>query len=246
LNPTQARFKHTGSGGEGLGHKVILETTLPHDREDSKPADEVEFHWTSRNNRKGRHQLNFRPAIDAATAIYLLPESTASMRAVVKNVGRMFTKYPFWDVSWLIAFIFTLGSVVWVFNAFFVWLPLQNPSTEFKNEILYAGGITAFIGATIFVFGSILLMLEAINENRTGCFGWAVEQVLEGVSDDTHKFRVRPDKGQCCHHHQNHHNIVGKSLLDVRLHRHSVAEKSKGHPTTNVSHFEVVIVFSTY
>jgi hypothetical protein len=91
----------------------------------------------------------------------------------------MFSTYPYWDVSYLVAIIFTLGSVVWCINAFFVWLPLQDPSTEFSGEITDAGGITAFIGATIFEIGSVLLMIEAVNENRADCFGWALEEVLE-------------------------------------------------------------------
>jgi hypothetical protein len=91
----------------------------------------------------------------------------------------MFSTYPYWDVSYLVAVIFTLGSIVWCINAFFVWLPLQDPSTEFPGEIADAGGITAFIGATIFEIGSVLLMIEAVNENRADCFGWALEEVLE-------------------------------------------------------------------
>lgn len=58
------------------------------------------------------------------------------------------------------------GSVIWVINGFFVWLPLAAPSTEFSGEADVGGGWTAFIGATIFEFGSVLLMLEAVNEKR--------------------------------------------------------------------------------
>ena len=58
------------------------------------------------------------------------------------------------------------GSVVWVINSFFVWLPLAAPWTEFPGESDIGGGWTAFIGATIFEFGSVLLMIEAVNENR--------------------------------------------------------------------------------
>lgn len=117
----------------------------------------------------------------------------------------MFTTYPYWDVSYLVAAVFTLGSVVWCINAFFVWLPLQDPSTEFNGEIEDAGGITAFIGATIFEFGSILLMIEAVNENRADCFGWAVEEALEEGG------LIRLSKnGDCVHHHKNKKNIVGK------------------------------------
>lgn len=116
----------------------------------------------------------------------------------------MFTWYPIWDVSYLVATIFTLGSVVWVINAFFVWLPLQVPSSEFKDEITSAGGITAFIGATIFEFGSVFLMIEAVNENRSECFGWAVEEAIEEEG-----WSVREDEG-CTHHHRNKKNLVGK------------------------------------
>ena len=93
-------------------------------------------------------------------------------------------------------------------NAFFVWLPFVDPSTEFPNEIASGGGITAFIGATIFEIGSVLLMVEAVNENRAGCFGWAIERVLEG--EGAGKWRFRPDKKGCGHHHTNKKNFVGK------------------------------------
>jgi hypothetical protein len=66
------------------------------------------------------------------------------------------------------------------------------------------GGITAFIGATIFELGSVLLMIEAVNENRADCFGWAVEEVLEQKG----LIRLTPDG--CSHHHKNKKNLVGK------------------------------------
>ena len=118
--------------------------------------------------------------------------------------------YPYWDISYLIATIFTLGSIVWVINSFFVFLPLPDPSSEFKDEALTAGGVTAFIGATIFEVGSVLLMLEAVNEKRSGCFGWAVRKMLKdhGVQED--HYLIKPDTDMCAHHHSNKRNLVGK------------------------------------
>ena len=121
----------------------------------------------------------------------------------------MFSTYPYWDVSYLVATIFTLGSVVWVINAFFAWLPLVDPSTEFNNEVTMGGGVTAMIGATIFVGGSVLLMIEAVNENRSECFGWALEEALE----ERGMIRVKPT-AECAHHHKNKGNLVGKGKLD--------------------------------
>jgi hypothetical protein len=53
---------------------------------------------------------------------------------------------------------------------FFVWLPLLIRRRS-SGEVGKAGGITAFIGATIFEVGSVLLMFEAVNENRSGVLG---------------------------------------------------------------------------
>jgi len=60
----------------------------------------------------------------------------------------------------------SIGCVVWVINGFFVWYPLAAPWSEFSGETDVGGGWTAFVGATIFEVGSVLLMLEAVNENR--------------------------------------------------------------------------------
>jgi len=137
-------------------------------------------------------------------------------KETLKGIWRMFSTYPYWDVSYLVAIVFTLGSVVWCINAFFVWLPLEAPSTEFKDEILSAGGITAFIGATIFEFGSVLLMIEAVNENRADCFGWALEEALE------ERGMMRLKKGDCVHHHKNKRNFVGKGKAVEGKHTYSL------------------------
>lgn len=128
----------------------------------------------------------------------------------------MFCVYPYWDVSWLVAVVFTLGSLIWCINAFFDWLPLQDPSTEFSSESLYAGGITAFIGATVFEIGSVLLMIEAVNENRSDCFGWALEEALESGG------LVRVRSAECSHHHKNRKNFVGKGKKAIESAKHYI------------------------
>jgi len=194
LNPTRVHFHH------------------PKNDDHEQLAQDVVFQWRSRDNRKGRHALAVKPAASSDTAYFVAPESTYSFHAVMKGIARMFTQYPFYDVSWLVAVIFTLGSVVWCINGFFSFLPLILPSSEFPTETVYGGGITAFIGATIFEIGSILLMVEAVNENRTGCFGWAVERVFEG-GEEGGLLRITPDNDGCRHHHQNKKNLVGKGAI---------------------------------
>ncbi|KAB8338945.1 hypothetical protein FH972_021885 [Carpinus fangiana] len=166
------------------------------------PRGEAVFSWSSRNNRKGRHALRLTSSIaDAPEA----PLKTSNMHVILTNVGRMAAYFPVWDISYLVAIIFTLGSVIWVINAFFAFLPLLQAHTAFDGEALYGGGITAFIGATVFEIGSLLLMLEAINENRSACFGWAVEKAVK----DGHA-KLMPDKDHCEHHHRSKvHLLVG-------------------------------------
>lgn len=61
------------------------------------------------------------------------------------------------------------------------------------------------VGATVFEFGSVLLMLEAVNENRADCFGWAVEESVDGVLH-LHK------EHECRHSHARKSSFVrGKS-----------------------------------
>ncbi|ORX95473.1 hypothetical protein BCR34DRAFT_629017 [Clohesyomyces aquaticus] len=216
LNPTTAQFQTTPELATHAEPPAQTSPEIPSHRPEpiaqaEQPASSVAYKWTSRNNRKGRHTLSVNPTVSTADAEFLAPRSTASLQEVARGIWRMFTWFPVWDISYDVATMFTLGSVVWVINAFFVYLPLVRPESEFKNEELYGGGITAFIGATIFELGSFLLMAEAVNENRTGCFGWALERALSHDAEKGGGFlRLRPSKSACTHHHLNKRNLVGK------------------------------------
>ncbi|CAO2648004.1 Nn.00g089260.m01.CDS01 [Neocucurbitaria sp. VM-36] len=189
------------------GPVPFLNPTRAHFRHEARP--DIRFKWTSRNNRKGRHAIAVDPQQVSAESKHNTPRPTASTRSIAHGIWRMLTYYPVWDISFDIAYIFTLGSVIWVINAFFVWLPLVQVDTEFKDEELYGGGITAFIGATVFEVGSFLLMAEAINENRSGCFGWALHRALSH-KEEGESLRLEPSKSHCTHHHLNKRNLVGK------------------------------------
>ena len=110
-------------------------------------------------------------------------------------------------------------------NAFFVWLPLVAPYTEFPGEIAVAGGWTAFAGATVFEVGSVLLMFEAVNANKSGCFGWALEKVLTG---DDEQVTIKPKKEGCAHHQSNSRSFVGKGAAAKSLTNEKQQEKGGG------------------
>ncbi|KAJ5550749.1 hypothetical protein N7535_001309 [Penicillium sp. DV-2018c] len=163
--------------------------------------------WRSRDNRKGRHAIQVDTAVSPRELGFTAPPLTRSGSAVAKGILRMFSYAPYWDVSYLVATTFTFGSAIWIINAFFVWLPLEDPKTGFPGISTVGGGVTAFIGATIFVFGSVLLFLEAVNENQTGCFGWALETVISEIEDDGRRRVARNElkasMSECEHHHSD-------------------------------------------
>lgn len=118
----------------------------------------------------------------------------------------MFTECPYWDVSYLVAVFFTIGCLIFIASGLFSWLPLVEPSSEFSGESV-AGGVTSFVGATLFQVGAVLLVFEAFNESRTGCFGWAVSHAFAGEEapekiSGSGDFLARADVKNCRHHHQ--------------------------------------------
>ncbi|KAK7530581.1 uncharacterized protein J3D65DRAFT_129134 [Phyllosticta citribraziliensis] len=206
-------------------------------------VDAVYYKWTSRNNRKGRHALRLdKSTLEDARGVQvlrLLPQPPGHRSGVACALARACCMFPVWDISYLVALIFTAGRVIWVINGFFVFLPLIMPSSEFHNEILSGGGITAFTGATIFEISSILLMLEAVNENRTGCFGWALSIVLDqhGPNHSSsqpaldgeksiHMVQLTPKRSTCEHHHANSRNLVGQDQHGASTNSELENEKS--------------------
>lgn len=210
LNPTRARLEPTSQFAKSTD-SLSKPTDTQRDAAIAESKPPFTYKWTSRNNRKGRHAISINPNAFHSEANIELPKRTASVKQTLRGIRRMVTVFPVWDISYDVATIFTLGSVVWVINAFFVWLPLASPDSEFKNEELYGGGITAFIGATIFEVGSILLILEAVNENRTGCFGWALDRALSQETEEhSSLIRLQRSTSICTHHHPNKRKLVGK------------------------------------
>lgn len=136
LNPTRGLFRHVpasaprqGQGAEGAEARATREdqtaSALPIKNEPG--IDGVRFLWRSRDNRKGRHRLRVPKRAHGSVAA---PRRSSHPKEVLRGVLRTFTQYPVWDISWLVAFIFTWGSVVWVIN---VSSPFWNGMAQKKN-----------------------------------------------------------------------------------------------------------------
>lgn len=176
FNPTHARFTKAIAADE------IAKTPTHNTTTETPIHDKLHYAWRSRDNRKGRHVL-ILPRNHPST-----PSRTSRL---LRGLGRMCTVWAYWDISWWIAVLFSVGSAIFIVCALFYWLPIAYPSTEFAHESGTGGGIASFVGATLFQVGAVLLVFESVNENQTGCFGWAVEALF-----------VRPAPEGCVHHHQ--------------------------------------------
>eukprot|EP00516_Mucochytrium_quahogii_P010416 CAMPEP_0203768128 /NCGR_PEP_ID=MMETSP0099_2-20121227/1399_1 /ASSEMBLY_ACC=CAM_ASM_000209 /TAXON_ID=96639 /ORGANISM=" , Strain NY0313808BC1" /LENGTH=442 /DNA_ID=CAMNT_0050664751 /DNA_START=68 /DNA_END=1392 /DNA_ORIENTATION=+ len=121
----------------------------------------VEIHFHSRNHRKGRfHRLLFLEEISHQELHKLKRITWASWEPE--------------NVSWWVAFIFTLGSICWVFNGSFSMWPVPNATTN-----LYLTQYFALAGATLFEIGAYFSVLEALNPRSRLEFGFEVQTLLE-------------------------------------------------------------------
>jgi hypothetical protein len=194
FNPTHARFRKTSSGGphavDDASKHELVSTKLAH----TPSTDSIRYAWRSRDNRKGRHVL-------------VLPKDSprrpSATRRICQGIWRMVTVYAYWDISWWVAVLFSFGSAIFILCALFYWLPIAYPETGFPNEATTGGGVASFVGATLFQIGAVLLIFESVNENQTGCFGWAVEELFEGRETEKGNVgRMRKAPETCEHVHQ--------------------------------------------
>ncbi|WVQ72230.1 hypothetical protein IAR50_001779 [Cryptococcus sp. DSM 104548] len=117
------------------------------------------------------------------------------------------------DVTFWIAVFFTVGSVVWVVNGFLVWFPVLRPELD-TDAFSESASALAFIGGTIFLVGSYLMVVEALDRGREISFGTALGQLL------THRRFTSPQA------------TVGSSELSKLLSHTSTSSAALNDPRT--------------
>ncbi|GHJ84515.1 hypothetical protein NliqN6_0917 [Naganishia liquefaciens] len=139
--------------------------------------------WSSRRARKARYAPRIHHIHNPELPISLDAKhklGTAVIRAA--SVESKLKPHLDADVSFWIAVLFTLGSVVWVVNGFLVLLPIYRSSL---NAVSYyrAAAATAFLGGTIFEVGSYLMVVEALNRGRETNFGSSLYSFVHSKAD---------------------------------------------------------------
>lgn len=139
---------------------------------------DVQYKWTSRDNRKGRHPLQISGP--SAMKISSLPSAT-SFSGILKGLQRMVTCLSS-DVSYLGAIAMTAACIFLVTNAILSFLPYANPNFQPPQWITTLEGVLTLIGCALFLTSSSLGFIEAVNQDRRGCFGWKQESAVEDES----------------------------------------------------------------
>lgn len=140
------------------------------------PEAGIELHWNARNHRKRRsHPLR-------SAALTFAPRAH---------------HYRLWgahwaSLSWWVAAVFTVGSLVWLVNGLSILLPLPGlPLVDAQLPIW-----SALIGGGVFVIGAYLSWLEVLNAPRyLLLFSEDGVPHSRAVHDSDHRFRwigVRP------------------------------------------------------
>jgi hypothetical protein len=147
--------------------------------------------WQSRKARKGRYPLAastlhngglkayVRKLEKTSTAEHVLSAESQQGLARIHHHGKRMRARLYPDVSFWIAVVFTFGSMLWVVNGkplffprnsegpadgagFLVWFPVLRPYLETK-AFTNTAAATAFIGGTVFLVGSYLMVVEALD-----------------------------------------------------------------------------------
>ncbi|KAJ7636909.1 hypothetical protein FB45DRAFT_907686 [Roridomyces roridus] len=138
----------------------------------SSSGQEEDMNWTSRDHRKHRHVSQ-----DPNTGRTRRGQGDLTVLHKILNLRRI----EYWNASWWVAMLFTVGSIVWVINGFIAFLPFVNTHVA-KDPV--GDGWTVWIGATIFEFGALCGLWEAWNRDDTADFGYGVRRLLSGKDQE--------------------------------------------------------------
>lgn len=84
----------------------------------------------------------------------------------LERMHKMLTIFPYRDPIYLVAVIFTVGSLDLVINALFDLLPRTIPESKFKGEETIAVPTTVLIGSIFFFLAGVFDVFAALNADR--------------------------------------------------------------------------------
>ncbi|KAH9993470.1 hypothetical protein F4779DRAFT_230361 [Xylariaceae sp. FL0662B] len=99
-------------------------------------------------------------------SIFAVKEELPGPPSVRDQIKRMLYIWPYRDANWLLAVVFTFGSISFTVGAFFGLLPLVAPSTAFPGEVEVATPVTTLLGAIPFLIGGTIGLVAGWNADK--------------------------------------------------------------------------------
>ncbi|GAA5889536.1 hypothetical protein JCM5296_005979 [Sporobolomyces johnsonii] len=221
-NPTScaASQKPTGS-------PFILDPTYAQYRDSTHG---VRWQWNARAHRKG---VPPRPVVEG-DAEKGGKESEWKVQRRKKEWGLMeiwgvrWWGWDWGDISWWVAFLFTIGSVFWCINGILFFCYFSNTSTTFTNT----EAAFAFLGGTTFLVGGYLGYVESLNPAVDGGeFGWIVDEEARALLEPSDA--KTSSLGRKRHHfgtHRHPHSSPPSSFLASKS---TTPSNSNSSPTSS-------------
>ena len=217
LNPTSAYFQNASTDK----FEKLLKKSGPSSKSD--PC-KISYYWSSRNNRKGHHTMQVS-SLDPDLNPLLPHIESSKYLQMRRTLVRMVTYFPYWDISFLNAILYVVGSLVWLLDAFMAVVPLyKNVHPKFPAQSPWI----AFLGTNIFLIANVLLTLETINELQKQCFGW---NPGPGKPGDEEKGNTTIGSTKCHHSHANKGNLIGTGGGGQEMNEKETTNYSSGNRT---------------
>jgi hypothetical protein len=169
LNPTNAKLTIQRGSECQPGNSSTKLDQVP----TGHPRRDMEIMWRSRDNRKGSVAVPVSPRGGSITMRLVF-----SSKDVVNGLWRMFSTFPYWDMSFWSGWSYSIGSALFVIDGFWAWLPLVAPGSEFSGQSKYGVPLAFFFGALFYQLGAVMAYLEAINDGSFA--GSAMKRLLLG------------------------------------------------------------------
>lgn len=179
FNPTNV---HVHVKWKDDGERPSDSTSSDEGRSAGRIISERAFLWRSRDNRKGRNSV---AVPTSALTPPLRARFTCSLKQMSRNILRMCTTFPYWDMAFWSGWSYSFGSVLFIIDGAWTWKDVAQPDSEIKGLTKYGAPLCFFFGAILYQIGATMAYLEAVND---GSFqGSAMQRFLEGHEEDSKK-----------------------------------------------------------
>ena len=150
------------------------------------PSHDLSVLWRSRDNRKGRKSTVVpRSAwVEPNRPSRHMARLSSTLKEIAKNILRMLTIFPYWDIAFWSGFSYSVGSLLFLIDGAWSWETVAFPDSKliFSGQEKYAVGLGFFFGTFPFQIGATMAYFEAVND---GSFhGSAMRRLLEGRDQD--------------------------------------------------------------